>query len=299
MGFFKEQVSIILPTYNRADIVRRAIGSVLAQTYTNLELIVVDDGSSDDTEKSVLGFGDQRIVYLKNQQNRGPSGARNFGIKAARGHFISFVDSDDEWANTKLEEQVREIESASVPVIVLTGMRFLNDSTRQIVEDVTFQHSGYVHSAFFQLKTIGLLSMLAPKDCLEEIGLFDENVTADEIWDIGVRLAEKFEFRTVPRQLYIVHLHEKDRQWNKNNLLTSIPYLLSKYSDQAKIYPKWSASKRLLLGKLKLHKDLRGEALHEFSSSIRVYPYLPSAYVLLLAAVLRVPKSFLTPLIGR
>src|SRR4030043_1337098 len=99
-------VSVIIPTYNRAHLVGRSIRSVLNQTYQDLEVIVVDDGSKDNTAEIVRGITDPRIVFLKHEKNRGVSAARNTGLKAARGKYIAFQDSDDEWLPQKLEKQL-------------------------------------------------------------------------------------------------------------------------------------------------------------------------------------------------
>ena len=97
-------VSIILPTFNRSHIIDRAITSVFGQTYTNYELIVIDDGSTDDTQALIMGHGD-KIHYIK-QDNHGVSAARNAGIRVAKGDYIAFIDSDDAWHSEKLEAQI-------------------------------------------------------------------------------------------------------------------------------------------------------------------------------------------------
>jgi len=100
----KKLVSVILPTYNRAHLLDRSIKSVLKQTYENFELIVVNDGSSDEIERRVKEYQklDKRIKYVKNDKNLGVSSARNIGIKIAKGEFIAFQDDDDEWLPLKL-----------------------------------------------------------------------------------------------------------------------------------------------------------------------------------------------------
>ncbi|MFP5434416.1 MAG: glycosyltransferase family 2 protein, partial [Alphaproteobacteria bacterium] len=99
-------VSVILPTYNRARTLGRSIRSVLGQGYSNLELIVVDDGSSDDTRSVIDEFDDKRLIYVPLEKNQGASAARNHGLGLVRGEFVAFQDSDDEWLADKLQQQV-------------------------------------------------------------------------------------------------------------------------------------------------------------------------------------------------
>ncbi len=98
----KPMVSVIIPTYNRAHVLGRAIRSVLDQTYQDFELIVVDDGSSDHTGEVVATFADPRIHYLRHEKNRGAAAARNTAIKTAQGEYIASLDSHDEWLPEKL-----------------------------------------------------------------------------------------------------------------------------------------------------------------------------------------------------
>ena len=104
-------VSIIIPTYNRCQMVGRAINSVIQQTYTNFECIVVDDASTDDTKQVVTSINDSRIIYLRNETNKHVSAARNIGIKHAKGKLIAFLDDDDIWLSKKLEKQVLLMQS--------------------------------------------------------------------------------------------------------------------------------------------------------------------------------------------
>lgn len=99
-------VSVIIPTYNRAHTLPASIDSVLCQTYDNLEVIVVDDGSTDGTEIFVRGLADSRVRYIKNSGNHGPAAARNLGVRRAEGEYVAFQDSDDEWRPDKLEKQM-------------------------------------------------------------------------------------------------------------------------------------------------------------------------------------------------
>src|SRR5436190_11436655 len=99
-------VSVVIPVFNRAVAVRRAIDSVLAQTFQDFEIIVVDDGSTDDTAESVSSFQDPRITLIRHDRKRGGSAARNTGIRSSSGAYVAFLDSDDEWLPAKLERQL-------------------------------------------------------------------------------------------------------------------------------------------------------------------------------------------------
>src|SRR4051812_4583959 len=99
-------VSVVLPTYNRASVLQRSIKSVLAQSFGDLELIVVDDGSTENIRSVASAFRDPRVIYIRIHHSRGAGAARNEGIRRARAEWIAFQDSDDEWLATKLEKQV-------------------------------------------------------------------------------------------------------------------------------------------------------------------------------------------------
>ena len=104
------KVSVIVPTHNRADLIEYSIRSVLAQTYPDFELLVVDNGSTDSTRSVVDGIGDPRIRYIYQENSGGPAGPRNTGIRESRGEYVAFLDSDDLWVPTKLARQVEVLE---------------------------------------------------------------------------------------------------------------------------------------------------------------------------------------------
>ena len=101
-----EKISVIIPTYNREQKIVKSVQSVLEQTYSNLEIIIVDDGSTDHTEQVVKEIQDERIVYIRQAENQGVSAARNIGVANATADFIAFHDSDDCWHSDKLEKQM-------------------------------------------------------------------------------------------------------------------------------------------------------------------------------------------------
>lgn len=103
----EELVSIIMPSYNTGKFIKETINSVIAQTYSNWELIIVDDCSTDNTDEIVKSINDNRIIYLKNETNSGAAISRNKALREAKGRWIAFLDSDDLWKNDKLEKQIK------------------------------------------------------------------------------------------------------------------------------------------------------------------------------------------------
>jgi glycosyltransferase involved in cell wall biosynthesis len=190
------EVSVIIPTYNRAKYVTKAIDSVLAQTYRDYEIIVVDDGSTDNTSEVLNPYMD-RIHYIY-QENAGVSAARNRGIMDAKGEWIAFLDSDDEWLPEKLSIQMRDVQRRPDVCAHITNVTFnpLNGRAISLFEVRNFK--GYGVSSFilerpfqYMLKyEIAVLpTLLVRRDILLDSGLFDTELSIAEDVDIFLRVA--------------------------------------------------------------------------------------------------------------
>lgn len=190
-------VSVIIPTYNRADTVRRSIDSALEQTYRPIEVIVVDDGSTDATREVLDGYGDRiRPIY---QANGGPSLARNTGVAAARGEFIAFLDSDDTWKPAKIDRQVRLMLTggARVPCCISNAAIIDGDETASTtfeVSDVTCGlPEGYWMNPAAILATRFILFnqvVLIRREAFEKVGRFKPEMRLLEDYDLAFRLAQ-------------------------------------------------------------------------------------------------------------
>ena len=189
-------VSVIIPTYNRADLVRRAIQSVLSQTYRNFEIIVVDDGSTDNTEEIVRSFKDSRICYIRYKENRGGSAARNTGIKAARGEFIAFLDSDDEWLPSKLSKQMAIFQAAPEQLgVVYCGVYFVDYQSDRIIETIVPDYRGNILKVILSRGSgPSLPSTVVRKECFGRVGLFDERFLSYQDTDLWIRISQMYEF---------------------------------------------------------------------------------------------------------
>jgi glycosyltransferase involved in cell wall biosynthesis len=196
-------VSVVLPTYNRAHLVGRAIQSVLSQTYGNLELIIVDDGSTDRTREVIGDFQDKRIRYLWHAHNTGAAAARKRGIRASGGRYVAFLDSDDEWMPGKLERQMEVFAEASpVTGIVHTGVwrprgnrkRYHPSSLRRlagVIPSKIRRLQGNVHCALQRGNWVTTQAAMVRRECFEEVGGFDELLSRLEEWELWLRISTR------------------------------------------------------------------------------------------------------------
>jgi glycosyltransferase involved in cell wall biosynthesis len=205
-------VSVIVPTYNRADLVSRAIESVLDQTYDNFELLVVDDASTDDTETIVRSYDDERVTYFCHQKNRRVSAARNTGIEQASGQYLAFLDDDDEWFPTKVEQQVDHLEAADAAVGMVYCWMEYHDGEKPI-RDYRPQVEGEIFEETIGGQPIGACSTLVVQDeVVDEVGGFDEALPRGNDGDFIRRVARKYEVEYVPEVLvrhYVDHEYER------------------------------------------------------------------------------------------
>ncbi len=206
------KVSVIIPTYNRASYLKEAVQSVLDQTYRNFELIIVDDGSTDNTEEVVASFTDDRIRYIK-KNNEGHAGkTRNVGLENARGEYIAFLDDDDVWLPEKLELQIKTMmehpefkASYTLYSIVGTGeQRKIHMHPKQNLQQGNIFNDLIKYGAIVCTPSICL-----HKDVIKKVGKFAEipELRSGQDYDLWLRIAHVFDFICIPRELVIVRFH--------------------------------------------------------------------------------------------
>ena len=209
-------VSVIIPTFNRAKLVPRAIKSILDQSYANFECIVVDDASTDDTKNVVNSIKDERIIYLRHQENRHVSATRNTGINNARGEFIAFLDDDDEWTPDKLEVQVPVIEKTGPEVgLVYAWMEYFQDGKSLRIHAPELR--GNVFVEMLDKQAIGgCPTLMIKRKVLSVVKGFDENLPRGNDGDFIRRISKNFEVDFVPKVLARVYVGHNDRisLWN-------------------------------------------------------------------------------------
>jgi len=195
-------VSIIIPVFNRALKVSRAISSVLYQTFTDYEIIVVDDGSTDGTREALRQFGN-KISFIRHQSNLGVSAARNTGIKGSDAPLVAFLDSDDYWLPEKLGAQISFFKSHPEAMISQTeeiwirNGRYANPKTRHL------KPSGDVFEPSLKLCLISPSAVMLRRSLLEEIGLFDEDLPVCEDYDLWLRIGCRYPVHLINEKLIV------------------------------------------------------------------------------------------------
>ena len=184
-------ISVVIPTYNRIELLKRSIDSVINQTIKPSEIIIVDDGSNDGTEAMVKKKYDS--LKLIKQKNKGASAARNSGIKASSGEWICFLDSDDEWKNDKLEKQIIAVANNSDYKFFHSNEIWIKNGKRINQKKKHKKYGGDIFKKCLDMCRISPSSVLIDKSIFEEIGFFNENLVVCEDYELWLRICDKYE----------------------------------------------------------------------------------------------------------
>ena len=159
-------ISVVIPTYNRAELLLRSIKSIQNQTYMNWELIVVDDGSTDGTEQIISNLDDSRIRYMRNEENIGAAASRNRGVSLAKNDYIAFQDSDDVWRCDKLQRQMEYLcENKEFDMVYCSFLKHYNDGRETVVPNKQVgAREGNMHTTLLINNVIGTPTILMKKD---------------------------------------------------------------------------------------------------------------------------------------
>lgn len=194
-------ISVIIPTYNRHSFLKKAVQSVLKQSFKNFELIIVDDGSDDGTKKLVQSFCDERIRYFY-QKNQGVSSARNKAVIESRGDLIAFLDSDDYWKGKKLEKQLKFMESTS-SIISHTQELWYRRGKILNQKKEHRKSSGNLFAKSLEMCSISISTVMMKKSLFEIVGLFDENLPSCEDYDLWLRVTSRYPVFLLDEELTI------------------------------------------------------------------------------------------------
>ena len=281
------QISVVIPSYNYAHFISDAIRSVLAQTFRDFEIIVVDDGSTDNTQGVVAQFGKQvRYIY---QANQGPCAARNTGIKASQGQFVALLDADDVWLPKKLELQLPLLEAHSQVGLVYSGMYLFDSETSAIIGEhpISRCHEGHVLRQLYLDQFVPSPTPLIRREVFDRVGLFDETMIGPDDWDMWLRIAANYDFAFVAEPLAMYRIHaswgaSKSPELYEREMLAFFERAAQKYPDEL------GNVRRLRLCTFEEHLGwrlvLRGQCAIgrcKLLSAIRWWPFRLRPYLLL------------------
>jgi len=200
------QITVIITTYNRGNLLKDAINSILNQSFSDFELIVVDDCSFKDPEEIIKNFKDDRIIYIRHKKNKGDAAAKNTGIKAAKGKYIVSLDDDDLMAPWALKELFYKIKDSSDNVCGVYGWSWWTHKNGKTLRFVSFQKKGRLFDDIFKNQIF--TNILLKKEVFDSVGLYDESLKSNYDYDFYLRLAQKYEFDFVSRILFIIRAQE-------------------------------------------------------------------------------------------
>ncbi|HAP51949.1 MAG TPA: glycosyl transferase [Marinobacter adhaerens] len=191
-------ISVITPTYNRARFLPAAVASVLSQTFGDFELIIVDDGSEDNTPDVLKPFlADRRVRYVY-QENQGQSHARNLALKQATGDFIAFLDSDDVWARDKLEKQLAVFRANSEVDIVHGDEATINEQGSVVSLQNMRRYSGRITRYLLADNSVSITTALVRRRCFDEMGGFDTSVGVADDYELWLRFSARYCYQYEP-----------------------------------------------------------------------------------------------------
>ena len=232
-------VDVIIPTYNHADYIKKAINSTLNQIKVRTSIIVVDDGSTDHTYEVVqeLKKRYKNINYIK-QSNKGLSSARNKGILKAKSEYVAFLDSDDFWEKDKLVKQIEVFVNSgnSKLGVVYCNFRNVNEKEKKLPKrtfSLRDDVKGYIYDKLLEGNYISGSgsAVLVKRECFEKCGCFDENLEACEDWDMWLRLSKKYEYDYVNEDLVNIRLSKGSMSRNLHRMSVGMAQMYDKHPD--------------------------------------------------------------------
>ena len=298
------KISVIIPTYNRAHLLPRAIESVLKQTFKDFELIIVDDASINNTNEIINKYKkkDKRIQYLKHNINSGgPAKPKNTAIKISKGEYIAFLDSDDEWFENKLKKQIKVYEDHKNSAIGLVGCQAIkiNEITKE-KKLIQPPDELEIRSPESLKKTVpvSFSSVMIKKSVFKEVGLIDETIKVTDDTDLYIRISRKYKFLFIQEPLinYRVHNNNISEQNIKRSLkrINNKEKIIEKYKNIYKKYPNIYANELKKLGTFYMLENKDKIAKKYFIQAIKVNIFSKIYINLLLSFSPRLYKKILS-----
>ena len=213
-------ISVIIPTYNRGQTISKSVQSVLNQSYIDLEVIIIDDGSTDNTEKIILELEDSRISYYKNTSNIGACGSRNKGIEIAKGEFIAFQDSDDEWLPEKLKEQINFLKKVDCDVVFCSMERLLGKK-KEIYPPYNPNNNSDLYKQLLYENCTSTQTLLGKSYVFKKI-TFDEGMPRFQDWELMLRITADYSVKHLNKVLVKSYIQKDSISLNSSSAISGL-----------------------------------------------------------------------------
>jgi glycosyltransferase involved in cell wall biosynthesis len=222
------KISVIIPAYNAMTYLPETLDSVIAQTFKDFEVLVVDDGSTDDTPVYVASHTDSRVKLIA-QSNQGTAAARNNGISQAKGEYVAFLDADDLWRKEKLEKQVQILDSRPEIGLVYTWLELIDHTGKSLNKVLASDVEGYVWKEMVtNCRISGGSQHLIRRKCFEEVGGFATDLHFAEDWEMLIRLSSRYHFAGVKEPLVLYRQHPNNKSKNCERMLKDFCEILDR-----------------------------------------------------------------------
>ncbi|MFC1666594.1 glycosyltransferase family 2 protein [Candidatus Omnitrophota bacterium] len=247
-------ISVVIPTFNRAPFLKKAIESVLSQSYQDFELIIVDDGSQDKTHELIARYA-SRIVYIK-QRNKGPSAARNLGLQKSKGEFIAFLDSDDWWKKEKLATQICKMQQNPYFLVSHTEEIWHRKGVLLNQKKKHKKFPGHIFDKCLPMCVVSMSTAMIRRRLFDDVGFFDETLACCEDYDFWLRASIKHQFLLIDEPLTLKEGGRPDQ----------VSYIHARRMDRFRI-----ASIAKVLGSGALSHEQEKASIHELRKKCRIY----------------------------
>jgi glycosyltransferase involved in cell wall biosynthesis len=290
----RHTVSVVIPAYNAAGFIGEAVDSVLAQTFPPLEIIVVDDGSTDDTEGALEPYGSK--VQFVRQANGGPSAARNRGVRMATGSLVAFLDADDTWLPGKLARQVACLDGRPRVGLVHTALLRWDQAlnTYSPGDPARRLYVGDCYERLLWASPIMPSTVLLRRECFDTAGYFDEDIRGPEDWELWARVGQHYEFASIDEPLVHYRVHAANLTRNRLGLELAVLVLLGKLWDRHPVlhsgpgrrkFREAVAARHQAIGLLYWDQDDAPAARHHLARALRQRPWNGVALLFLTACL--------------
>ncbi len=283
------EVSVVIPTYNRAESIGDSIESVLTQTFQEFEIIIVNDGSTDETEKVISNFSDARIKLISQTTNKGASAARNNGIRASKGDFVAFLDSDDRWLPEKLQIQTDYLKNLLEIGSCSTGYYKYKPGFGFIASKPVNSEENWLKHLLTTMDLSFGTTLLVRKNCFDKSGLFDENFPRHEDWDWVLSYLKFFQHHVIEQPLVEI---KRSSGVDPEKIEIANTMLLDKHYDQFyqfgnRFGRKVEAKRWIEVAQAYFKSGITGKGIHFLWKAFKLNPgQTPGTFIALIDSVI-------------